>query len=466
MQKSPNIEINAENPYKLDRLSRQEDIANISNLLQNFSSPITMSITAPWGQGKTTFVKMLKIELNNRNCKTVYFSAWETDFAVDPLVAFLGEMNQTLKVHIHGDAAKTKLLEKTKKIATSIAKKAIPSVIKTVTLGAIDASDEFEEIISDLVGDVSKNIVDEYTKNKSRIEEFKNNIQEILAHKDGSVEKIYIFVDELDRCRPTYTIELLERIKHLLEIKGLVFILAIDKIQLIESIKGVYGSGFNAKEYLKRFIDLEYKLPEIKINNFIQKQYEHFEFDRFFDTNNMNQKYGIQKSHLLIAFEDFQFINKLSLRDVEQYFMKFNLILKATPDIHSLHSALFIFLMFVKEERPDVYAEYKLQETTPDGMIDYFYSLVSIENRQRNRFFATVEAYIIAAKYTDGNIGMGNSFRRHEEGKRAYDRETAGYKYAERVLSELNDLIRPKKLVYLQTVIDRIEMLSYFNFDD
>lgn len=240
MQKSPNIEVNAETPYENDKLSRQSDVENISNLLQNFTPPMTMSITAPWGQGKTTFVKMLEAELNNRSCKSVYFSAWETDFAVDPLVAFLGEMNDAFELHIHGDAGKNKLLERTKKITASIARKAIPSIIKTGTLGIVDTSEEVEEIIGDIVGDASKNIVDEYAKSKSEIKEFKNNIEGILSNEDGSVEKIYILVDELDRCRPTYAIELLERIKHLLNIEGLVFILAIDKIQLIESIKGIY----------------------------------------------------------------------------------------------------------------------------------------------------------------------------------------------------------------------------------
>lgn len=65
------------------------------------------------------------------------------------------------------------------------------------------------------------------------------------------------FIDELDRCRPTFAIELLERIKHLFDIQNIVFVLSIDKEQLEASTAAAYGSAINAPEYLRRFIDLE-----------------------------------------------------------------------------------------------------------------------------------------------------------------------------------------------------------------
>ena len=77
---------------------------------------------------------------------------------------------------------------------------------------------------------------------------------------------VIIFVDELDRCRPSYAIELLERIKHLFNIGGLVFVLALDREQLGHSIKAVYGNGIDSDGYLRRFVDFEYQLknPEKK----------------------------------------------------------------------------------------------------------------------------------------------------------------------------------------------------------
>ena len=70
------------------------------------------------------------------------------------------------------------------------------------------------------------------------------------------------FVDELDRCRPTYAVELLERIKHLFEVDNIVFVLALSTGQLESSIRSLYGDGLDAPGYLRRFIDLEYPLRE------------------------------------------------------------------------------------------------------------------------------------------------------------------------------------------------------------
>ena len=66
------------------------------------------------------------------------------------------------------------------------------------------------------------------TKTKGAIAEFKISLKKALNENDNATENLFVFIDELDRCRPTYAIELLERIKHLLDIDGLVFILAMD----------------------------------------------------------------------------------------------------------------------------------------------------------------------------------------------------------------------------------------------
>lgn len=71
-----------------------------------------------------------------------------------------------------------------------------------------------------------------------------------------------VIVDELDRCRPTYAVELLEIVKHLFNVPGIVFVLGVDRGQLASSAAKVFGTGVDADGYLRRFIDLECALPE------------------------------------------------------------------------------------------------------------------------------------------------------------------------------------------------------------
>jgi hypothetical protein len=77
-----------------------------------------------------------------------------------------------------------------------------------------------------------------------------------------------MFVDELDRCRPIYAIEVLESIKHLLARPDVVVIFSVDARQLIEAIRGAYGMSYDAERYLRRFYDVLLLLPEVDMTRF------------------------------------------------------------------------------------------------------------------------------------------------------------------------------------------------------
>lgn len=65
----------------------------------------------------------------------------------------------------------------------------------------------------------------------------------------------------MDRCRPTYAVELLEAIKHFFSVDGIVFVIATDTAQLQHAIRAIYGEGFDGQQYLHRFFDQEFTLP-------------------------------------------------------------------------------------------------------------------------------------------------------------------------------------------------------------
>ncbi|GAL22833.1 putative phage protein [Vibrio maritimus] len=79
----------------------------------------------------------------------------------------------------------------------------------------------------------------------------------------------FIFIDELDRCRPSYAVEMLETIKHIFDIEGVVFVVATDTEQLQHAVKAVYGEGFDARVYLSRFFNSRFSLKEPKLNKLL-----------------------------------------------------------------------------------------------------------------------------------------------------------------------------------------------------
>jgi hypothetical protein len=71
-------------------------------------------------------------------------------------------------------------------------------------------------------------------------------------------------VDELDRCRPDFSIQLLERIKHYFDTPGVSFLVLTNLCQLEASVSAVYGSEIDAGNYLRKFFHLTVDLPRVE----------------------------------------------------------------------------------------------------------------------------------------------------------------------------------------------------------
>lgn len=63
-----------------------------------------------------------------------------------------------------------------------------------------------------------------------------------------------IFIDELDRCKPSFAVHLLEQIKHYLYDERIIFVLSVNQEELQYTIKHFYGNEFDASRYLDRFL--------------------------------------------------------------------------------------------------------------------------------------------------------------------------------------------------------------------
>lgn len=132
------IQIDPNDPFKSDLLGRRDEILNLSLFASKVNSPTVIAIDSRWGTGKTTFIKLWEQHLKTENRSTLYFNAWETDFSDDPLVSFLGEMNEGLKNLISTSEKTNEAWEKTKAAGKQIAKRGIPALIRIGTAGIID----------------------------------------------------------------------------------------------------------------------------------------------------------------------------------------------------------------------------------------------------------------------------------------------------------------------------------------
>lgn len=71
-----------------------------------------------------------------------------------------------------------------------------------------------------------------------------------------------MFIDELDRCRPDFSVQMLEVIKHTFNVPGVQFVLITNKQQLKAAINNSYGSQVDAQRYLDKFLKFSFQLVD------------------------------------------------------------------------------------------------------------------------------------------------------------------------------------------------------------
>lgn len=352
---SPELEIPTEDPFKNDALKRAELEPPLSEIVTQPEDPFVLAIDGAWGTGKTTFIKMWKAKLELRNHLCLYFNAWETDFAVDPLVALIGELEAAVKLDEQKKPALSKAFDKVKKIGESVLRHSIPGMVRLATAGAVELSPAVEAELAGAAASFAEEQLRTYQESKKSLKAFRERLTELaesvqeLANDPSA--KLVFFVDELDRCRPTYAIEVLERIKHLFDVPGVVFVLGVDRSQLSHSVRSVYGQDFDATGYLRRFIDLDYVLPEPPPGSYCEHLYKAFGIHETLLQHNPGNK-----THSFLAMlSSAASAARLSLRDQRQIVARLRLVLQMIPLKDCLFEYPLAALLFLRQWRRELY---------------------------------------------------------------------------------------------------------------
>lgn len=266
----------------------------------------TLALDADWGQGKTFFVTNWSKSLGAATpaYPTLLFDAWSSDYANDPLIAFMAAFKAALDERIAAAGLSSSLKEKAsehvaaavirfrrailpagKQIAKGLLQKAtgiaMDELYEAWEQGADSNSAHDEQNLSEAGIEVLNKGLDEFFgkaleeqgQRQLAIQEFRGAIESALQNLvdyEAISFPMFVFIDEVDRCRPSFAIALLEGIKHLFGIPGVCFVVSTNMAQLSESIKAVYGQGFDGYGYLKRFFDVEYSLPMVSGHRYME----------------------------------------------------------------------------------------------------------------------------------------------------------------------------------------------------
>lgn len=294
-----------------DKLNRKAEADDLLRFLQSrleerlsrgAGASYVINVDSGWGQGKSYFLSNIQKDLVGHGAAVALVDAWATDFSDDPLTAIMSAIDAALKPHLKSRRLKdawqevlksggSLAISLTKHVSAKLASKYVGGFgdeLFDATFGG-DAdkrpagdnkSDEdklglaaaTEEVIDKLADSALSRLIETFRKQERSIANFKSQLSKVAQAINKDAEQfmpIYVLVDELDRCRPTYALRMLESVKHLFNTDGVVFVIATDTDQLSESIKAVYGANFESDRYLRRFFDRTYRFREPSLEDFI-----------------------------------------------------------------------------------------------------------------------------------------------------------------------------------------------------
>ena len=280
----------SENPTFVtqDEFNRKPIAENIIRLLTSTIDLSPMVIDGGWGTGKTEFCQKLirLMQQQHPDYQPVYIDAFRSDHSGEPLLALLAEIIKACTPEDIGEQPSEQRKEMTKKVA-----KAAGFVMKTVAKAAVghvlkqnmeDLAEGMSQIINDkqeaknaaatvagaattLASHSIDATIDATVEAllKEQIEAEKNLETLKACLKEFAEEKpIILFIDELDRCRPDYAVDMLEVIKHVFDVENVKVVLVTNTKQLRAAINHRYGVEVDAHKYLDKFLKYSFALPD------------------------------------------------------------------------------------------------------------------------------------------------------------------------------------------------------------
>lgn len=260
---------------KCDTFDRSKDIKSFIHALDDIEENMFISLDARWGEGKTFYIRQIELSLRYAMLKRLSnleennpeLSILEENFRYNIYLNSIQTKYLYLPIYYdawlhdnHGDALLSLILTLTKMCGKYI----------ETTITTTDLKDKIKNIISSIgislggisLGEIAKITDIDILSSIKTAEEIEKCVKDILdSIIVESAQKLIVFIDELDRCKPSFAIELLERIKHYFEDDRIIFVVSVNKEQLIHTISNYYGSGFDSTRYLNKFFDINLRLP-------------------------------------------------------------------------------------------------------------------------------------------------------------------------------------------------------------
>lgn len=360
---TPSLVVEDLDAFKNDALERKSFGEAFLNLVMRSNDELVISLDGKWGEGKTTFVKMWQGLLIDAGVPSIYIDAFQNDYVDDAFISIAGAITSYVEAHSENGKKNTEFKEKAKKVGVQLLSWSAKVGIKAATLGVIKDSDidALTDIKNDVatgasgvIADFVKERLSSHTKEVELVRSFKAELSELPSKLKGNKSnRLIIIIDELDRCKPTFAVEIIEKIKHMFSVPNVAFVLVMHKEQLEEAIKCVYGNNIDAHTYLQKFINIETSIPK--------RTNDHYKNDLVVYSRRLLQLHELETwgddKNIVDCLEPLAQHFNLSLRQLEKVYTNLAIIYGTSAQNHLRLVPIIVFICVVKVVHPSLFAQ-------------------------------------------------------------------------------------------------------------
>jgi hypothetical protein len=300
-----------------DEFQRRQIAEKAIRLLKADIDISPMVIDGGWGTGKTEFCrKLINLMGEEDTHRLVYIDAFQADHADEPLLTVLAEVINILPLKEEKESFIKKAIPAARYGLKILAKSGVAHLLRQ---DAADVVNDFDKEIQQAANkaiDVSvESVLKDHVKASESLKALQEALEEIAQDKP-----IILFIDELDRCRPDFAVNMLEIIKHTFNVQNVQFVLITNTQQLRSSINHCYGESVDAQRYLDKFLKYSFSLPVIQNAN--AHNQSHVSLEHYKNLVSAGSKLGDLKLYApgyTRIVERLITTNSLSLREVETF---------------------------------------------------------------------------------------------------------------------------------------------------
>ena len=268
----PDQPLSEEPLYGQKTFGFEEHINQYIHELPYLKGPFIMGVLGPWGCGKSTYCSILARKLEKEEKQLVLnFNAWRYEHDQYPIVPLLSELANDGKIKEH----LPEVIEGFKALLSGFTAKVSIGNQMTGKLGidfnAGKVLDKMDQAKNQTLHGKLESVWDQGGAFSRQLDK----LHVLLADKNI---RIFIFIDDLDRCTPEGAVNLLEQIKLVLDLPCCVFVLALNQKVLDGFIRKRYRDDFDIKSfsidlYIDKLIQLKVPVPKARntLSPFVSK---------------------------------------------------------------------------------------------------------------------------------------------------------------------------------------------------